>query len=304
MLNIGCTGITWGYPGGEFGLTIDLAQAYEEVAEVGYRGFETFGFTIVGDEADPVDYPMLIERCGIPTVAAYCFRSWIDPATADAEIASAIREAEALRGLGVETMVLGSESRPRPEGCTAEEMGRLAEGLTQVSKQCAELGLTVGLHPHTGTAIESQAEIDTILRLTEPPLGFAPDSGQIAKGGGDVVEVFGTYIDRIVHVHLKDWNGTGGDDPASDRSGYLNYVPVGEGILPIPELLQMLDSAGFDGWVNVELDGTDAAPNPPKTAAAISKANLDRCCRALVSWNDKTSDSDEPREQKGVGHED
>lgn len=294
MLNIGCTGITWGYPHGEFGLPIDIAQAYEEVAELGYRGFETFGFAIVGDEGAAADYPMLVERCGIPTVAAYCFRNWIDPATAKAEIASAIQEAEALRALGVETVVLGSEGRPRRQGCTTEELDLLAAGLMQVSERCAELGLSAGLHPHTGTAIETQAEIDTILRLTEPPLGFAPDSGQIAKGGADVIEVFGTHLDRIVHVHLKDWNGHTGDDAASDRSGYLNYAPIGEGILPIPELLEMLDGTGFDGWVNVELDGTDAAPNPPKVAAAISRENLDACCGAHVSWNDKASGADEP----------
>jgi inosose dehydratase len=278
VLKVGHTGITWGYPEDDV-LPEDVGRAYAEVAELGYGGFETFGSTILAD-----DYANLARRCGIPTVAAYCERTWIDPSTAEEEIATALHEARELRAIGGETLVLASSGRPRPEGCTEEELDRLAACLMRVAEGCADLGLRAGLHPHTGTAIETRAEIEAILRLTEAPLGFAPDSGQIAKGGADVVEVFGIHLDRIVHVHLKDWNGVAGDDDASDRSGYLNYAPVGEGILPIGEILELLDGAAFGGWVNVELDGTDRSPHSPKEAAAISKAHLEDRFGSLTQW--------------------
>ena len=56
------------------------------------------------------------------------------------------------------------------------------------------------------------------MRLTDAGLvGFAPDTGQIAKGGSDIVEVLTTYQDRINHVHLKDWNGVADRDANGER---------------------------------------------------------------------------------------
>ena len=34
--------------------------------------------------------------------------------------------------------------------------------------------------------------------------GFVPDTGHIAKGGMDVLSIFGTYKSLIKHVHFKD----------------------------------------------------------------------------------------------------
>nr|MBA2247996.1 sugar phosphate isomerase/epimerase [Chloroflexia bacterium] len=84
-----------------------------------------------------------------------------------------------------------------------------------------------------------------------------------------------TYRDRIAHVHLKDWNGTFDRDEAGkeiDRSGYVNYEPVGNGVLPMPEIVTILKGTGADVWVNVELDGTSNAPRPPREAAAMSRS--------------------------------
>ena len=144
-----------------------------------------------------------------------------------------------------------------------DQFRRLADALNRIGDYCRQIGLAAGLHPHTGTAIETREDIDTILGLVDAALiGFAPDTGQIAKGGSDILEVMRTYRDRIVHVHLKDWNGNyerAADGKEIDRSGYVNYEPIGNGILPMPEIFAILSSeGGFDGWINVELDGTAA----------------------------------------------
>ena len=285
MINIGHTGITWGYPAELGFFPGSIAEAYAAVADLGYRGFETFGRTITGADGDCDGYADLASRCGIPTVAAYCLGRWISPDGIEEEIADALRAAEALKVIGGKAVVLACESRPRPEGCTEDELAVMATALTRIAEACADLGVQAGLHPHTGTAIETQAEIQAIMNLTESPLGLVPDSGQIAKAGGDVVEVFATYLDRIVHVHLKDWNGvTADDDEASDRSGYFNYTPIGEGVVPIGDLLVLLADANFDGWVNVELDGTPWAPRSSKQAAALSCAYLKDNFGAFINW--------------------
>lgn len=282
-MKIGHTGITWGIPG-------DVEQAYRETAELGYQGFETFAFKILElDGSRAGGYRGLVDSLGIPTAAAYCYKEWINPETADADQESARREADGLRALsGSETLVVQAGSRPA-DGYTQDQFRRLADALNQIGEYCHRNGLAAGLHPHTGTAIETREDIDTILGLVDASLiGFAPDTGQIAKGGSDILEVMRTYRDRIVHVHLKDWNGSyerDGDGKEIDRSGYVNYEPIGNGILPMPEIFAILaENGGFSGWVNVELDGTPRAPREAREAARMSRQYLESVLGDDTAW--------------------
>ena len=281
-MKVGHTGITWGYPG-------DLEQAYRDVAELGYLGFETFSKVIMEwNKEKPGGYRALVDRIGLPTVAGYCYKNWIDSDTAEKDLQEAKAEADALRALpGSETLVL--QAGPRPQGGYGQdEFRRLADAFNEIGRHCKEIGLRASIHPHTGTAVETREDIDTILSLVDPDLvGFAPDTGQIAKGGGDVLEVMRAHIDRISHVHLKDWAGpqaADADGKEVDVTGYGNYQPIGHGILPMKEILDVLIEASFDGWINVELDGTSRAPRPPREAAAMSRRYLGEALGDRVAW--------------------
>lgn len=279
-MKIGHTGITWGIPG-------DVETAYRETAELGYMSFETFATTIIEWNDRPGGYRALVERCGIPTSAAYCYKEWIDPSQAEQDLDAARREADAARDVGASALVLQGGSRPEG-GLDSGRMGLLAESLNRIGEYCRGIGLVAALHPHTGTAVETRGDIDTILRLTDSNLvGFAPDTGQIAKGGSDIVEVLETYQSRINHVHLKDWCGKVERDDNGreiDFTGYVNYEPIGNGVLPMPEILRILGECEQDFWVNVELDGTNRAPRPPKDAAAMSKRYLQEVLGDQVAW--------------------
>lgn len=279
-MKIGHTGITWGIPG-------DAETAYRESAELGYMSFETFATTIIEWNHRPGGYRALVERCGIPTSAAYCYKEWIDPSKAEQDLESARREADAARDIGASALVLQGGSRPEG-GLDSDRMGRLAEALNRIGEYCRGIGLMVSLHPHTGTAVETREDIDNILRLTDLDLvGFAPDTGQIAKGGSDIIEVLETYRSRITHVHLKDWCGKFERDDNGreiDFTGYVNYEPIGNGVLPMPGILRILGEAEQDFWVNVELDGTSRAPRTPKEAATMSRRYLGEVLGNQVAW--------------------
>jgi inosose dehydratase len=279
-MKIGHTGITWGIPA-------DLEVAYRETAELGYMGFETFARSIIEWNEKPGGYRALIEQNGIPTNAVFCHKEWVFADTVARELAEARHEADVAREVGASGLILQGGSRP-PGGHTRDTMNRLAETLNQIGAYCREIGLVAALHPHTGTGIETREDIETILSLTDPGLvGFAPDTGQIAKGGSDIVEVLRTYLDRIEHVHLKDWCGTFERDAAGkeiDPTGYVGYEPVGNGVLPMPEILDVLKGASQDIWVNVELDGTSRSPRTPRAAAAMSRDYLGEVLGNRVAW--------------------
>jgi inosose dehydratase len=255
------TGITWGIPG-------DPEAALSEIAEIGYRGFETFGFVLAERDLGPVS-----RSVGVPVVAAFCEGTFNDPASLEGDLANIERWAALVQDLGGEVIVLGAKPRVR-ESNSAEDYRTMAAGLNVVGRRCRELGLVAALHPHTGTPVETREEIDRILEATDPELvRFAPDSGQIAKGGSDPVEVFRRYGERIGYVHLKDWNGCF-DERDGDRSGYLNYEPLGNGVVDVRGLLEALSDVDYDGWIAVELDGTPDAPRPPAQDARMSYEHL------------------------------
>jgi inosose dehydratase len=269
---IGHTGITWPHS--------PIDQVVAEVAEVGYAAFETFAFVIEQYPGGAGAFRELTERHGLAVPSAYCFASFIDPATREADIDQMVSFGRTIRAVGGSMAVLGATSRTKATYSADEYAGMIAT-LNEIGRRLLDLGVTATFHPHTGTPVETREQIDRVMSGVDPRvMGFAPDTGQIQKGGSDAVAVLRTYLPLIRHLHLKDW--VGGvlqhtpDGKELDRTGYADYVPLGTGVVDIPAIMALLDGAGYDGWWMVELDGTARAPRPPREAAAISKQYLDR----------------------------
>lgn len=273
---IGHTGITWPF-------TPDGArQAIADVAAAGYSGVELFGFVLD-------DYPGGLEAiradlaaAGLTYVSSYCSVSLVDPDRHDTDLTTMRRWAGQVAELGGTVAVVGPDQRQR-DRYEDEDYSRAATTLNEIGRICADLGVVACFHPHTGTPVETRDEISRVMNRIDPDLvSMAPDTGQIAKGGGDPVEVVRSYRELIKHLHLKDyvggtstvdWEGT-----QNDRTGYLDYVPLGDGVVDIAAILDILGPS-WSGWVMVELDGTDKAPRPALDAAKISKRFLDRLSR-------------------------
>ena len=79
---------------------------------------------------------------------------------------------------------------------------------------------------------------------------YCPDSGHIANGGMDVYAIFATYASIIGHVHLKDIS--------ADRQ----WVPIGEGVIDFPRIFNILDDAGYAGWISFEEESPSAVTDP------------------------------------------
>jgi inosose dehydratase len=276
---LGHTAITWPF-------TADGAdQAMQDIASLGYPGIELFGFVIDAYPGGVEGLRAHLAECHVQLAAAYCSASLIDPGVRAIDVAKMVAWAEKLRSLGGDVIVVGADSSAKP-AYSRDEYAGLCKTLDEIGLRCADLGVKACFHPHTGTPVETSEQIDMVMTGIDPRVVcMAPDTGQIAKGGSDPVEVVRTYRELVGHVHLKDYVGgeitfdTDGNE--IDRTGYLDYVPLGDGVVDLPAIVHTLEAAGFGGWWMVELDGTPQAPQAPKEAAAISKRYLDR----LVSTN-------------------
>ena len=269
---LGHTGITWPFdPAG-------AKQAIADVSGTGYQGIELFGFVLdaypggVGAVADD------LAAAGLQYAGSYCSVSLVDPTKRADDLSSIRRWATQVRALGADVAVVGPDQRTR-DSYDGDDFATIAATLDEIGRVCADLEVHACFHPHTGTPVETLEQITQVMDRIDPSVVFlAPDTGQIAKGGADPVALTRTYRDLIRHIHLKDyvggvstvdWEGHG-----ADRTGYLDYLPLGEGVVDVAAVLAELGPQ-YAGWLMVELDGTERATRPAREAAEISKRHLD-----------------------------
>ncbi len=275
---VGHTAITWPF-------TADGAhQAMQDLGALGYRGIELFGFVMDVYPGGVEGLRTHLAEHGLQLAAAYCSARLIDPDTRAEDVEKMTGWARNVSSLGGSVIVVGADSSEKP-AYERNEYAGLCRTLNEIGLRCADLGVTACFHPHTGTPVETREQIDLVMTGVDPRVvSMAPDTGQIAKGGSDPVEVVRTYRELVGHMHLKDYVGgesvldAGGN--LVDRTGYLDYVPLGDGVVDLPAIVQTLETAGFAGWWMVELDGTPQAPRSAMEAASLSKRYLERLTAA------------------------
>ena len=124
-------------------------------------------------------------------------------------------------------------------------------------------GVRSCFHNHVGSVIETREEIDRLYELVDHEVIFmGPDTGHLAWGGVDVVQFCRDYADVIRTVHIKDIDP---DVLARARAGEWDYqtfsdagifTEPGRGMVDFPAVFDILDKAGFGGWLIVETDVT------------------------------------------------
>jgi inosose dehydratase len=172
--------------------------------------------------------------------------------------------------LGGEVLVVAAvmdEAWSPPTPLEEGQWRRLLEHLAVVEGLATDHGLTFALHPHAGTLIEADREIERILAESEVP--FCLDTGHLAIGGADPVEFVRRHAERIVHVHLKDVDLR---LAAKVRDGALSlvegtrrglFLPLGRGDAEIGEVVALLDRHGYERWLVLEQDTTITGEEPP-----------------------------------------
>jgi sugar phosphate isomerase/epimerase len=77
-------------------------------------------------------------------------------------------------------------TRPR---LAEEDWTKFGEGLTEAAEHLARRGMRLAYHHHMGTVVETEAEIDRLMRVTGPAVGLLLDTGHLTYAGGDVLGV-------------------------------------------------------------------------------------------------------------------
>ena len=260
-LKIGHTGITWVFQ------PEDAEQAIKDVASLGYHGYESFGNVLEAWEPKG-GLDKLLGAAGLGLRSAYCPVTLTDPDKRKAEVDKIVAWAKLIRKCGGSVAVIGPNSVQRSQYNFADHKADIVASLNDMAKAVMDAGLVGVLHQHTGTCVESREETYAVLHAVDTRyVKFGPDVGQLAKGGSDPVAVVKDFSGIIRHVHLKDFNG---------GNAYLGYCPLGQGKVDIPAIVDLLEKAGNDMMIMVELDPSPGMPMAPLETARVSKAYLQK----------------------------
>jgi inosose dehydratase len=257
-LKVGHTGITWGN---------NSDQAIQDIAALGYAGFETFGEVLENWEKRG-GLRDVLKAHNLPLVSGYCTFNMVDPVKRKDELDKMRRWGTLIQKNGGSVSVLGPNGVPRASYDFNASKISIVAALNECGRMLTDLGLTPVLHQHTGTCVETRDEVYAVLDAVDSRyVKFGPDIGQLQKGGADPVQVVKDYLPLVRHMHLKDF------DSGQDFAG---YCPLGQGKVNIPAILDMVENGNMKGMVMVELDSSHNMPVTPGETARISKSYLQK----------------------------
>ena len=161
-------------------------------------------------------------------------------------------------------------------GLTDQQWRDAARGVEQIARAVRdETGLRTVVHHHCATYVETPAEIDRLLELTDPALvGLCLDSGHVTYGGGATRATCWRAIARAVwHVHFKSCKPADRRAGAHCRLGTIrrrcgtaSSASLVAAPSTSPALLPDFRDTGFDGWIVVEQDVLPAMGSPVASA--------------------------------------
>ncbi len=275
MIKIANAPCSWGVL--EFALegqAAGYARVLDEMRETGYAGTELgdWGFM----PTDPALLSAELQRRGLMLLGAFVPVALKDPAAHAAGIETAVRTARLLAGVqgNLPFIVLAdnngtvvdrtrSAGRIRPDqGLTVKEWEVFAAGAQAVAEAVKrETGLRTVFHHHCGGYVETPAEIERLMSLTDPDLlGLCFDSGHFRFGGGDPLRGLQQFGKRVWHFHFKDCHPGVRAESAEKGWDYFESVQhgvfceLGQGDIPFPALIAELERIGYNGWGVVEQD--------------------------------------------------
>jgi inosose dehydratase len=144
---------------------------------------------------------------------------------------------------------------------------RAGAHLRELADTVAQRGLTLVLHPHVGTLVETAREVEQALAHTDVPFCF--DTGHLLIGGVDPAQFVRDHADRIGHVHLKDVDAAVAERLRRGDVSLVQAVqaglfrPLGDGDARIDEIVRLLEEKGYERWLVLEQDLAITGTEPP-----------------------------------------
>ncbi|MCP4196014.1 MAG: myo-inosose-2 dehydratase [Proteobacteria bacterium] len=267
---------------------VSLDECLRQTAEAGLTGMETGRrFPMNMEELGPILDRYRLCVCG----------GWFSGLLLDGDIElekDRIAEQHAFfKAAGAPCIVYGETARSvqgerntplaqKPK-LTEVEMAAYGRKVSDFADWCAAEGMPLSYHHHMAAAVETEAELDMLMKHSSVPLLF--DAGHMAFAGGDNFRVIENHYSRIRHVHAKDIRKDVVDGLNRKSESFLDavikgaFTVPGDGSLDFEAIAKALAAKGYEGWFVIEAE-QDPVANPPIEMAKKGRAELSRVMRA------------------------
>ena len=207
-------------------------------------------------------------------LATLSFGGQADDASQHAGIEASAREAcKLLRRFGSELLTVFSPRRVN-KVLEREHIRRASEFWNHLGDICAEYGVRAGAHNHSqGQLLESQDEIEVMLRLTDPRrFHWSPDTIHLYMAGCDVVGLLDKHAARLISLDLVDAkyvyatqdlhlpNGQVEKAGTHNATFMLSNQDYGDGEVDLPAIMGILAKNRFQGWITIDHHYTPVSP--------------------------------------------
>ena len=276
MIRYGTNPIAWSNDDDpSLGGHISLEQCLSEAGEIGFDGIEK------GNKfpTDPEELRSTLATHGLVYVSGWHSLNLLVNSVED-EKAAIQAHIDTLKANGCSVAIVcetsntvhGNDSVAVADRSTLSdaEWDRFCAGVEAVAQYCAEQGITLAYHPHMGTIIQTEEEIDKLMAGTGPSTHLLLDTGHVYFANGDPLAVAKRHAARIAHVHTKNVRPDIKAQVENDNLSFLEGVRRGvftvpgdkDGVIDFPPVLSVLAAQNYSGWLVIEAEQDPDQRNP------------------------------------------
>lgn len=183
-------------------------------------------------------------------------------------------------GFGTERENTAGRSHDAPR-LDAKGWDALSTTVSRLISVAVDTGLRCVFHPHAGTRVEFQDEIERLLEtFPAKDLGICFDTGHLSFAGLDPAKMMDDHADRLDYVHLKDINRVVLEETINKKLDFWQsyrkgvFCPLGTGSVNFDSVREVLINNGYEGWLTVEQDADPSGSRVALDDAVSSMAYL------------------------------
>ena len=269
---------------------VSLEECLRQAREAGFTGMETGRrFPMDASVLSPILKQSGMSVCG----------GWFSGLLLDGEIGPEkdriAQQMQLFKAVGAPCIVYGETAGTIQGDCFAplstkrrlsqDEIRIYGHKMTAFAEWCAGEGMPISYHHHMAAPIETEEELDLLMKHSGEALPLLYDAGHMAFAGGDVLRVIDKHHARISHVHTKDIRSEVVNGLDRSRESFLDavvkgaFTVPGDGSLDFEAIVKRLASYGYEGWFVVEAE-QDPVKSPPLEMAKIGHTELLRVMAA------------------------
>ncbi|MXP67858.1 myo-inosose-2 dehydratase [Pantoea sp. Aalb] len=251
-------------------------QTISEIALAGFVGSE------VGSKYphDPKILKPMLDIRGIKICSAW-FSTFFADGNKNKTIENFIKKIDFLSVMGANVIGCSEQSKSiqgtmlpifeKKPIFTDNDWRLIIEGYNELANIANDKGIRVTIHPHMGTGIQTDKEIELFMESTNTNIGLLYDTGHIYYSSGSqktMSKLLTQYVSRIFHIHLKDVRDHVIKEVREKSLSFLEgvrkgtFAVPGDGVIDFKVIFNILNENNYKGWLVVEAEQDPEFANP------------------------------------------